>query len=304
MLWLKRNLAVVIAISVVVVLTGLGGVYTWTKKGLNDELSGKLEAQKAELERLLRYGITPKTENVQRMETDLKEAQKYSEQCRKLFAPTAVPTLNNQSYRSMLETRVGELRRAATNAGVDVPPNYSFSFEPEIKPIMFDAVSLKHLPQQLVEVSDICQALFTSRVHRLGGLKRVGVCQYDLGAVDVFADLTVVSNKATGLLVWPYEISFDCFSGDLAAVMEALSRIPRMLVAKTLRVEAVGAGPMGLPLEMMAPPPGGGSPPGPVRPGVKGAPPRPKVLIPGLVTVLDDRMLRVEMQLHVVKPEK
>ena len=80
----------------------------------------------------------------------------------------------------------------------------------------------------------------------------------------------------------------------MAAALEELSRIPRMLLIKTINIEA-SREVAPLPLLFGVPPPSG--------PGRAGAGPgvAPK---PALTTVLEEKLLRVVIQIHVIKPAK
>jgi hypothetical protein len=323
MLWLKRNLPLAVAILVAVVLSGAGGYFVWKNKSTNDELNERLGAAKRDLDRLTQeIKPSPTPDNVKAAREDSQRSQAFSALCRRLFAPTPYTQLNGQSYRSMLETEVAGLRRLAQSTGVDIPTNYYFSFEAQSKPMTFEPYSLKPLSDQLSEIRSLCQILFNARIHTLDGIRRVAVSQYDLqNSAEIMTGYGVQSNRFTALQIWPYQVSFECFSEQLAAVMSAVSQSPRMILVKNVTVETVGEGPRqgpGSNPDPNAPPasvpravPGGRGPgrrgmpamtPAPATPAGRAAAAAAKPA--GLTTALEEQMLRVNLLLHVIKPDR
>jgi hypothetical protein len=309
MRWLTRNLFLVVVVLAALVLAAGGLAYMGRAYTKNDDLTTQLGAARQELNRLTsEVRPSPTLENVRQARADVKKAQEYSGQCRQFFTATPYQPMTSQSFRSMLETNIAALQRLAQASRVEIPTNYTFSFEPEIKPMTYEPASIRPLAEQVTEISEICRALFAARVQRLEQIRRVAVSQYDAGnSTEILQGITVTSNRFAGLTVWPYEFTLECFSGDLAAALEQLSMIPRMLLIKTITVEAAPPVPylpnlLGVPAD--APPvnaPGSRfarpGMPGPVQPAVA-----PKT--PGLVTVLEEGALRVVMVIHVVKPQK
>jgi hypothetical protein len=305
MRWLTRNLFMVAAIVAAVLLAGGGLMYVTRAYAKSDDLTTQLGAARQELNRLTtEVRPSPTLENVRQAREDVKKAQEYSAQCRKFFTATPYQPMTSQGFRSMLETNIAELQRLALASRVEIPTNYTFSFEPEIKPMTYEPASIRPLAEQVAEISEICRALFSARVQRLEQIRRVGVSQYDVGNTEILQGLTVASNRFAGLTVWPYEFTLECFSGDLAAALEQLSMLPRMLLIKTITVEAAPPAyvPLGgIPADAPAVPvPGSRF----ARPGLPVAAPVAAPRTPGLVTVLEEGALRVVMVIHVVKPQK
>lgn len=308
MLWLKRNLDLVAAILVGVILTGLGGWYVWNKKSQSDSLDEELAKAKRELDRLtLEVKPSPNQQNLTACRKDMDEAVRYSEDCRKLFLPTPTDPLTSQTFRSLLENTVAELRRTAAQNSVDLVTNYNFSFEAQIRPVSFQQATLKPMAEQLAEISTICRALFKARVHRLELIRRVAVSEKDSSsAAEILPNVAFQSDKATGMAVWPYEFTFECFSGELAAGLNELRQAPRMLLIKSINVQpsattstvAIGNLP-----DAAAP----GTPSG--RPAFRGGP-RNLPAAPGsapktteLKPALTENLLTVTLMIHVVKPD-
>ena len=307
MLWLKRNLVLVAAIVAGVVLAALGGFFVWTKYSLNQELDQKLGQAKEDLRRVAESKPSPTPENVEAANRDLKAVTGFVTSARLLFAPTPYQPLNSQTYRSLLETTVADLRRLAQQSGVDLSSNYNFSFEAQIHKVSFEQTSLKPLSEQLTEITSISKVLLKAKVHHLELIRRVACSEYDAqNATEIFPGGGFQTNRVAGMVVWPYEFTFDCFSGNLATVLSELSQVPRMMLVKTISVQPSPATTATL----------GGASSGPAPPVVAVPVTAPARRQPGrgaqpgaavaksteLKTALEEKLLRVVILIHLVKP--
>lgn len=305
MLWLKRNLVLVAVILAGLLLAGGGGYYVWVKYAENKGLDDELGNAKQELENLLKSKPSPSQANLDAVRGEIKKTQGYMADARHLFSATPYSPLNSQTYRSLLETTVADLRRLATQSGVDVSSNYNFSFEPQIHKVSFEPASIKPLTEQLTEIATVSRELFKARVHHLDVIRRVACSEYDAQNAAEILGGGFHTNRTTGMVTWPYEITFDCFSADLARVLTGLSQVPRMLIVKTISVQPSPASQnsafglqdsgAGAPPPVASPVHRRGAPP-----GATGAAGTPKPT--ELKTALEEKLLRVVLQVHVVKP--
>lgn len=312
MLWLKRNLDLAIALLLGLLLAGLGGYYVWTKKSLNSQLDEELESTKIELERLMGSKPTPNAENLSAARKDLLDAQKYSDDCRKLFQPTLTEPLNSQTYKSLLETTTAALRKQALQAGVEIPTNYNFSFEAQRGPVRFEPATLKPLAEQLAEIRTLCEVLFKARVHRLESIRRIGVSEHDIaGSSELLPNAAFQPSKTTGMTAWPYEFTIETFSADLGRALSELSAVERGAILKILSLQPSSATPMGLiagvgdPAVQSVPqtviprqPPRGRT-----RPGAPVTAAAAAGNTNELKTALEERLVRAVFTIHIVKPE-
>lgn len=247
--------------------------------------------------------------------------------------------VSGQDFSAALRLTIDQLQHAATNNSVSVPPDYSFSFEAEKHLVRFTG-SLDPLAAQLGEVKAICDILFQAKINALDSVRRERVSSDDTsGPASDYVNGRSTTNELA--ISSPYEISFRCFATELAAVLSGLASSPNAIIVKSLSVEAAPAVAVSETSTTMTPPvappvappiyaqqvadsaareaammsrygigAGGGkgryAPPSPVMqpqvpppviPGVAPAP-APKG---GLATVLDERQLKVTMQLSLVK---
>jgi hypothetical protein len=93
---------------------------------------------------------------------------------------------------------------------------------------------------QVSEIKAICDVLFDARVHNLVGLRRAPVAKEDEGAggsTDYLNGRKPATNAVTGAIVAPYEIVFNGFSTELAAVLEGFFRSPNCFIVKNIDVQ-------------------------------------------------------------------
>ena len=95
-------------------------------------------------------------------------------------------------------------------------------------------------------------------------------------------------------MLWPYEVTFQCFSSELSSALEDLERAPYGFLVKSVVVD---------PAEDRATPPGTppGAPPG-APPGRRFGPGPATNAPTGLVTLINEKLLRVTLRIEVIKP--
>ena len=336
MAWIKRNLALVIGIAVsLLLLVGAGGylVANEAQDYARDEDLAKL---KVKLDSL-RSGTFPSEANIRAVRTNVIQVLKFTAEAERILA-TEPPKLANVSFSVHLPRVLDEMRRDATNAGVELPPKYDFTFG-EVKGMSrIPGYGIEPLNSRLAEMKTICDALFKARVRGIESLQRLAAFADEPKGPDLLLDRTEQTNSlATGVnvTITPYRVVFRGFSGDLAVVLNTLSGTKEFFVVREVLVERLGGaglmnpglmnpgmmtpgmmtpgmmtpgpfggpGPGGAP-GMLAPgmttppPPGGFRPVAPKAPGMVGAQPVSKS---SLVKILDEQPLRITLVLDVIK---
>jgi hypothetical protein len=188
-----------------------------------------------------------------------------------------------------------------------LPPKFYFSFTAEGDRMTFAPSGLEPLSEQLGEVAAISRIMFAARVNALDGIQRVRASDDDAsGQPSDYIEERPVTNDLA--IIEPYVITFRAFTPELAAVLSDLATAKNAFIVKALSVARADnsgvSGPLG----------GGdqpqGMPPGlpPVRgPGefpqpasMPGAVP-PAVVKGGLQTVLKEQLLRITLEVQIVK---
>jgi hypothetical protein len=252
--WVKRNLYFVIGSAIAVVLMGLAGFYLYSSWSHKNEVFEKLSAQYAELKRLYELNPNPgsgKVDNIRAAREQQAELRKFVQGVEKFFlAPPPIPTpvgtnkVSSEEFTSQLRRTLDQLQRDAANYSVNLPPNYSFSFEAQKSLMRFAPGSLDALAVQLGEVKAICDVLLAAKINALDNLRRERVSNDDYkGPPSDYLEQKSVTNELAILV--PYEVTFRCFSAELAGVLNGLHSSPHCLLAKTIDIEPAASAPYG-----------------------------------------------------------
>ncbi len=234
MAWIKRNLFFVISVAVGLLLTGYCAWLLYSS--LNDN-SGVSEEYKSTLENLnaiRRKTPYPSKDNIQAAKADQERVRLFLADFRKRFAPfPAPPTKDEKGFKTYLEDNLVRFRAEATNAGVLLPPDYSFAFSGLIGKLTYPPGSIGPWMQQLEEIDAILDILYRAKINYLDGLERVPVSADDNGTGDCLKADTVTNQWG---IVTPYKITFRGFSAEIAAVIEGFARSSNCFIIKAIVV--------------------------------------------------------------------
>ncbi|MBP9900772.1 MAG: Amuc_1100 family pilus-like protein [Verrucomicrobiota bacterium] len=339
--WIKRNLIFVVSAVVALGLIGVAGFYNFSGWRHNAEEREKLNAAYEELMRLNTLNPHPgdnrgKVDNIKLAREQEKELQAFIAKVALHFTPiAAIPEGTNVSgkeFSSALQQTIDQLQREATNNSVILPPKYKYSFEAHLGRVQFAAGSLQPLAVQLGEVKTIASILNLAKINALDGIRRERVSVDDnSGPPADYLELKSTTNELAVLT--PYEVTFRCFTPELASVLSGLAASPHGLLVKSINVEPAAVTVMSenvdapaAPVYYAAPPVapsqmnqdlafsrryGIGGKDRPTRPAgpVATAPPMAvaaPAARPAVQTLVKERQLKVVMLLQVVKllPEK
>jgi hypothetical protein len=94
----------------------------------------------------------------------------------------------------------------------------------------------------LGEVKAICDILIAARVNSLDNLRREKICADDnQGTLGDYTDKKSITN--TLAILTPYEVSFRCFTPELANVLAGFSSSPHNFVVTAINVDPAPAPP-------------------------------------------------------------
>ena len=324
--WIKRNLFFVIGGVVALGLLGAGGFYIYKDWTRNSDASDKLNEIYGTLKSLQQQKPAPGNEKID----NTKIAKDQSQQLRawladagKFFQPIPpIPpaNVNSEAFAGELRRTVDALQHEADNAGVTLPPKYDFSFSAQRPLVKFAPGSLEPLAGQLGEVKAIVETVFSARVNDFDSIQRVRVSDDDAtGPAGDYLDDHAVTNDLA--VITPYVVTFRCFTPELARVLSAFATSSNTFLIKAINIQpagAAGAGsadanaggmPGGLPPGALPPgalPPGAlpgryGGEYGLLPPGSTAQPAPPVAGKGGLQTVLKEQLLRVSLEVGLVK---
>jgi hypothetical protein len=244
--WIKRNLVFVIGGAITLVLMALAGWYCFSGWSNNAEQKEEITKAYEELNALYANKPAPgdgkKVNNIALAKEQQKEAQEFIQKLAGFLEriPALPPGANvsGRDYSAALQETITQLQREATNSSVILPPRYKFSFEKQAGLVTFAPGTLDALAAQLGEVKAICDVLNAAKINSLDAIRRERVpgSPDDLSgpASDYTEHLSVTNELA---ILTPYEITFRCFTPELAAVLAGFAQSRYGLIVKAINVE-------------------------------------------------------------------
>jgi hypothetical protein len=304
--WIKRNLFFAVAGVLALGLLGAAGFYGYKGWARNSAAFDKLNEIYQTLHELINQKPSPgnaKINNTEAARDQEHQIREWIIQARKHFQPIApIPKsdggpVSSELFAAALRRTIDQLQREADAANVLLPPQYNFSFAAERPLVKFASGSLDVLPTQLGEVKAISEILFAARVNALDGVQRIRMSDDDAGGSqgDYLDDQSVTNELA---VITPYTVVFRAFSPEIAQTLAGFASSPNCFVVKGVNVQPAGdasvgtSSPMGMGEQQTGyqPPMGLPSAMTPSAPG-RG----------GLQTVLKEQLLRVTMEVELVK---
>jgi hypothetical protein len=307
--WIKRNLIFVVGVVVALALLGAAGFYIYTSWASNSGASEKLNGIYDSLKNLQQQKPGPgndKIDNTKIASEQQQQVRDWIVSASKYFQPIPpIPPgrpVTSESFASALRRTVDQLQHEADNYGVTLPPKYDFSFAAERMLVKFASGSLEPLAVQLGEVKTIAETIFPARINSLESIQRVRVSEDDAnGPQGDYVDERSLTNNLA--VVTPYVVTFRCFTPELSRVISAFASSSNAFLIKSINVQPAGAagtaGAAGPAEGSLAMPPGGFG--AMSVPGGTGQQPAAVAGKGGLQTVLKEQLLRVTLQLELVK---
>jgi hypothetical protein len=236
MVWIKRNLFFVVSTVVGLLLTGYCAWLLYNSLSENSGVSEEYKTTYSSLEAMRQKSPYPDPSNIQAAKADQERVRLFLADFRKSFAPfPAPPVKDEKGFKTYLEDTLIRFRSEATNAGVLLPPDYSFAFSGLMGKLTYPPANIGPWMQELEEIDAILDILYRAKINYLGGLQRVPVAMDDIGTGDLLAAATVTNQWG---IVTPYTIMFRGFSTEIAAVTEGFARSSNCFI-----VQAIAVGP-------------------------------------------------------------
>lgn len=309
--WIKRNLLFVVGLAVAVALLAFGVFfYLLAKRAAALAVDEELNSKNSEYTTLAENKPAPTQENIKEAKDQQVKLAAFRQTLLPQFSVTPLPdSLDDATFKNLLDRTVDSLTKQAERNGVKLPAaaagstRYAFTFDTQVKQLEFTQRSLLPLSAQLLDIQDLCRAMFESKIHALESIRRTPVNTNDISPPSNYLAKKVQTNSITGAAVFPYEVTFQCFSAELANVLGALANSEAVYLVKSVNVERGSAeglsGGAAAPVAI-----GGMSPALANRYGMGnryGAPAAPAAAPRPGEALLDDKPLRVTMNIEVIK---
>lgn len=313
MLWIKRNLFLAIGGLIAVLLLGFGLYFSWNAKARNLTLEEEIKGATTKLDQYFNSAVFPGPTNIDLSKFEAERLKGTVNEMLKGFSPVPTEKVTGLAFRSFRDNMLAELHRMAEAARTGLPgKGYAFSFETQKTKVDFKEGTFPAIPQQMSEVKALCTILFDAHVDPLVNIRRSRVSKDDeeSSATSDYHLLPVVTNAPTETIQSPYELTFNCLSSDLAAVLQGFLKSPHGFIVKAVHVEPA--------VEAPAPGQQGGAPNQPIRPGqppprpAPGRPLPPPTAPPAVggkslasdksVILLKERRLKVTLLVYAIRP--
>jgi hypothetical protein len=247
MAWIKRNLFFAIGSLIAVALMGVGGYYLYQQITDESKVAEDISGQYEKLHQLSIQNPHPggppaspidNIKNARAQETELKG---YITKVHPLFEritpipDSAAGKITDAEFAAQLRNTVTQLHRTAAAQSVLLSSNYYFTFEAQKSIMIFDPASLEPLSVHLGEIKALAEILFNAKVNSLDRIRREKISEKD----DTIGEDYLIQKTSSAPLadMTPYEITFKCFSAELANVLASLASSPHGFVVKTINVE-------------------------------------------------------------------
>ncbi|HEU0010098.1 MAG TPA: Amuc_1100 family pilus-like protein [Verrucomicrobiae bacterium] len=324
MVWIKRNLLLVVSGLVGLSLIGFGTFLVLGGLARNKQLTDDVEATRSRANALYDANPFPSQTNIAMAKQEMESLRDAIARAHKHFTAVPVEKFDIKRFMVWRDESLSEMREAARRAGTELPAaDYSFSFATQRGKTQFSPDTLPHVPEQMAEVKALCKMLFEARVNRIGNIRRARISADDKNSSNAsdYTDsrvLEAVSEPAGHMVSSPYEVTFYSFSSEVADVLNRLHRSRHGFVLKAIQVEpedskmADGVGPalatVNLPVNQPAPTPPNRvdrfrPPPGTNRPVVP-APVAKPTASDKPVHLLKERRLKATLLVYALKPAK
>ncbi|MCC7374009.1 MAG: hypothetical protein IT581_05095 [Verrucomicrobiales bacterium] len=265
--WIKKNLTLVLGGLVGLILLGGSAFFLFSEASREGGINAQLEEKRNEWTRLNNLNPFPDEKNIKATKEEAARVGTIAGSLRDNIKPVEVPQVTDTfSLRLLVETTISELTKEAEAAGVNLPDRYAFTFQ-RLRDIggQFDSNGIPKLAEQVAQISTLSRVMFNAKIHSLDTIRRPPVLK-DEGSGSDYLTKKAVTNE--WVVRAPYDISFRCFSSELAGVIRGLAALEQCIVIKTINVETTtlpqGASPVQSTMIMPAPAaPADGMPPGP-----------------------------------------
>jgi hypothetical protein len=234
MAWIKRNLYFVITIFVGLGVTGYCGYLLYSALGDNAAATEAYNTDKTQLDDFYKKSPFPTKENIQAAKTDAERVRAFLADFRKPFAPFPTPpSVDNRQFKDYLQKSVIRFGAEATNAGVELNPNYTFSWSQQMDKLSYPAENIAPWMQELVEETAILHILYKAKINFLERIERPSVSPDDQGGNDNVPFPSVTNQWG---VVTPYRVFFRAFSAEIANVLAGIAASSNCFIVKGIYV--------------------------------------------------------------------
>jgi hypothetical protein len=237
MAWLKRNLVLAVGGALAVVLLGAAGFFLFSGYAKDRAVTDELTQAVQEFRRLNTRTPSANELNIKAAVTEQQRLDAILQEARRHFAPFGSTTnIDNAEFKYLLATTIDELEKKAETYGVRRPENFAYTFDRQRTEVSFQPHDLLPWTDQLLEIRALSRIIYQARVHSLMRIRRASSSTNDTSG-DVLRGLQPVTNHLANAVTTAYEVVFQGFTPELAAVLDGLAHSPHCFLIKNINVE-------------------------------------------------------------------
>lgn len=237
--WIKRNIIFVASLAVALILMLLGGFLLFTSIQESSTLEEEYNTALASLQGIHSSPAHPgegKINNLNIARTNLAALQGVLEEAKTIFGTVTIQTnVSDVEFKARLENTIHELQQIANEKAIGLPPDFSFTFASQRGKLSFSPGSVPGWLLQLSDVRAITDVLYAANVNAIDNIRRAAISTDEKGGTSEILPITITTNE--GALSLPYEVTFRCFSEELAAAMQGFVTSSNFLIVKTFSIE-------------------------------------------------------------------
>ncbi|HEY3863690.1 MAG TPA: Amuc_1100 family pilus-like protein [Verrucomicrobiae bacterium] len=228
--WIKRNLYFVIIMAAGLGVSGYCGYMLWATLNNNAKLSSDFESKESSYKQLKDKKPYPTKENIKAAQDDSERVRVFLEDFRKSFVPFPPPLkVDDREFKEFLQKSIAQFGLDATNAGVNIYPDYAFGFSQQKEKLSFPTECIDPWMEELQQIKTILGILYHAKVNFLEKVRRPNVSPNDIGGDD-YTQFTVSTNQYG--VVTPYQVEFRAFSKEIADVLAGIAASSNCFVVK------------------------------------------------------------------------
>ena len=183
----------------------------------------------------------PSQQNLDAIRAEAQKAKSVADEAKQMFPPfKKFKPFTDQEFKRYIDTSLDEMQSSAKRYGVELPLNYYFTFGALNKLMEFDPAFTPLWVQQMEEVKNLVRILIEARVNQIVQIRRVAISDDENQSTpyDFMNGLEIITNKS--VIRVPFELTFNCFSGELAGVLDGFAKSASCVLIKNLQVEPSG----------------------------------------------------------------
>ena len=238
MVWIKRNLYLVLSAAVGLILLGGAGYFFYINWDADHAAVDQLTQAQTDLEALRKKKPVPTPEIIKQVKDTQAGVRAVLDKFKNIYTPVPeIKPVDEKTFKVTLDGTIAQLQTAASNANVHLAiPDYPFSFSGLTTKFSFASNGITGWLAQMQDVKELCGIVFDAKVNTLESIHRSQVIPEETstgGATD-FLTCSCVTNETVVRI--PYEIVVQGYSREIANILNGFLRSSNCIIVKNIDI--------------------------------------------------------------------